>query len=524
MLSLVIKLLAIPLSVLAAIPGDPPRDGPAELAQPIGGGEVRQPLRHLSIPLHYGWNLISLNLYPGVPNQFGAELQFREILDSSQTWFYERQGKLYTYRRRDNPFPMFPESSLEMWDLNQAYYIYLEDSCTWRLEGCPPPREFLDWFYVSPGSAWDDNRPLPDHENFGWFFIGYAGQDDRRLASIPKRRQTQSGDPDHFHYLGPFHWLIWENDSSRHYPRYDLKIVKTDDGRVYIPTLDSAGTAIDQIKVLQPGRGYFLGFYSRPEEDYYFEGWGRELTATERLYNSNLPPPERLPDMTRHFRYNWATHWSYPIVMDTLDMAEAPLEAGDEIGVFDGDLCVGAVTYRGQFPLVIAAWEKDMATSFLDRDGYMPGQPMRFVWYDRSQNAEAQLIDEPDSAAADPVAPQYAGFGAGLYARRSFTQGLRWVKRLPRQYDLCQPTICARDSITAIELQLPQRSKVKLEIFNVKGERLGVPYEHIYEVGWAKIRWNAAKLPSGIYFYRITADGLERGGKFSDIGKMLLLK
>jgi hypothetical protein len=27
-----------------------------------------------------------------------------------------------------------------------------------------------------------------------------------------------------------------------------------------------------------------------------------------------------------------------------------------------------------------------------------------------------------------------------------------------------------------------------------------------------------------VYFYRITAEGLERGGEFQDTGKMLLLK
>ena len=31
-------------------------------------------------------------------------------------------------------------------------------------------------------------------------------------------------------------------------------------------------------------------------------------------------------------------------------------------------------------------------------------------------------------------------------------------------------------------------------------------------------------LPSGVYIYHITAEGLERGGKFQDAGKMVLLK
>jgi len=40
----------------------------------------------------------------------------------------------------------------------------------------------------------------------------------------------------------------------------------------------------------------------------------------------------------------------------------------------------------------------------------------------------------------------------------------------------------------------------------------------------AEIRYNASALASGMYFYRISAEGQERNGRFTDVGKMLLLK
>jgi len=98
------------------------------------------------------------------------------------------------------------------------------------------------------------------------------------------------------------------------------------------------------------------------------------------------------------------------------------------------------------------------------------------------------------------------------------------VIQLPREYKLCQNFPNPFNSATVIPLELPQRSHVKLELFNVKGQRLGLPFEHIYDAGWPKIRFNASKLSSGIYFYRITAEGLERGGHYQNAGKMLLLK
>ena len=102
--------------------------------------------------------------------------------------------------------------------------------------------------------------------------------------------------------------------------------------------------------------------------------------------------------------------------------------------------------------------------------------------------------------------------------------GVAAVNQLPQEYKLKQNYPNPFNAETIIPLELPQRSKVKLEIFNVQGQRLGVPYERIYDSGWPKIRWNASKLPSGVYFYRIIAEGLERGGTFTDVGKMLLLK
>jgi hypothetical protein len=56
------------------------------------------------------------------------------------------------------------------------------------------------------------------------------------------------------------------------------------------------------------------------------------------------------------------------------------------------------------------------------------------------------------------------------------------------------------------------------------GRNLSTVYEGIKDAGWPRIRYDASRLPSGIYIYRISAEGLERGGRFHDVGKMVLLK
>lgn len=56
-----------------------------------------------------------------------------------------------------------------------------------------------------------------------------------------------------------------------------------------------------------------------------------------------------------------------------------------------------------------------------------------------------------------------------------------------------------------IPLELPQRSQVRIELFNIRGQSLGVLYEGMQNAGWPKIRCDSSNMASGMYFYRMTA-------------------
>jgi len=77
---------------------------------------------------------------------------------------------------------------------------------------------------------------------------------------------------------------------------------------------------------------------------------------------------------------------------------------------------------------------------------------------------------------------------------------------------------------TIIPLELPERSKVKIQLYNIQGRLVGGVYEGIENAGWPKIKYHAGNLASGVYFCRVAADGLERGGKYDAVNKLLLLK
>jgi hypothetical protein len=71
---------------------------------------------------------------------------------------------------------------------------------------------------------------------------------------------------------------------------------------------------------------------------------------------------------------------------------------------------------------------------------------------------------------------------------------------------------------TTIRFMLPRASEATLTIFNVLGQEIAHPVNGWREAGEHIIRLDAAAWPSGVYFYRLTADGL------SDVRRMMVIR
>ena len=84
-------------------------------------------------------------------------------------------------------------------------------------------------------------------------------------------------------------------------------------------------------------------------------------------------------DEPSHFQFTSNTGDYYALIVDSLASA-CELEICDEIGVFDGALCVGAAVYQGSYPMSFNAWADDPQTAELD--GYIAGNEMTFkLWW-----------------------------------------------------------------------------------------------------------------------------------------------
>ncbi|MFC1573268.1 choice-of-anchor D domain-containing protein [Candidatus Eisenbacteria bacterium] len=82
---------------------------------------------------------------------------------------------------------------------------------------------------------------------------------------------------------------------------------------------------------------------------------------------------------------------SYSILITSATLDGDPIEPGDKICVYDGDLCVGGVEWTGETPLGCAAWADDPQTDPID--GYVCGNPISFGMIDVDPCVEYSTCD-----------------------------------------------------------------------------------------------------------------------------------
>jgi len=94
---------------------------------------------------------------------------------------------------------------------------------------------------------------------------------------------------------------------------------------------------------------------------------------------------------------------------------------------------------------------------------------------------------------------------------------------LPEVFALHQNYPNPFNPITTIQYDVPEQSHVRMEIYNVLGQKVAVVVNGIHDPGFHAVRWNGTNmygnaLSSGMYFYHIQA------GDFRSIKKLILVK
>ena len=92
------------------------------------------------------------------------------------------------------------------------------------------------------------------------------------------------------------------------------------------------------------------------------------------------------------------------------------------------------------------------------------------------------------------------------------------IDEAPKEFLLSQNFPNPFNPTTTISYSVPQTSQVQIKLFDVLGNEIETLMSEEKPAGAYELTWNAANLPSGVYFYQLKA------GSFVETKKMILLK
>ncbi len=211
-----------------------------------------------------------------------------------------------------------------------------------------------------------------------------------------------------------------------------------------------------------------------------------------------------------HFNPVSPTDNPYALIITEASIDTAALQPGDEIAVYDGNLCVGAVIVDGEWPLEMNAWEADSSNP-----GYISGNTIIAHVWNNQTNLEYETEITFDIGDGN--------FESGLFSRLSIL-GTNVVSvpdeevDVPIDFSLSQNYPNPFNPTTKIKFQISRSSIVSLIIFDVLGEEIVTIINEEKPAGSYEFVFDASTLSSGVYFYRLQA------GSLVETKKMMLMK
>lgn len=96
-------------------------------------------------------------------------------------------------------------------------------------------------------------------------------------------------------------------------------------------------------------------------------------------------------------------------------------------------------------------------------------------------------------------------------------------KVIPKEFSISQNYPNPFNPATTIKFGIPQAADVTIKIYDILGQEVQTLVNRNLAAGFHTVNFNASNLISGMYIYRIQANGVD-GSNFTDVKKMLLVK
>ncbi|MGA9364840.1 MAG: LamG-like jellyroll fold domain-containing protein [Bacteroidota bacterium] len=196
-------------------------------------------------------------------------------------------------------------------------------------------------------------------------------------------------------------------------------------------------------------------------------------------------------------------------------------------GVYNGwpralDIFVNGVLYNGNLAGTIPTTQYNSSVNvyigkrFGSGNHYFSGIIDQVHVYNRALTSTEIQTDMNSWSCGSPSAAWIPGSGSENASALAVMAGRE--SEIPSEYRLEQNFPNPFNPSTVFEFALPKQTHVKLEMFNLLGERVAAVVDETLSAGYYSVPFNGVSLATGVYFYRMQTDD------FVQTKKLLILK
>lgn len=298
-------------------------------------------------------------------------------------------------------------------------------------------------------------------------------------------------------------WNIMGYPQTTSYNGLDL-VQQLIDKNTLVKIQDEKGNSIEDW-------GIFGGWQNNIGEFVPGDGYKIKVTTKDTLWveetytKSSLILPEAMA--TSHFQVNYSGNGVDHMNLNIVDLPTNKLQVGDELAVFDGDLCVGAITISGDHlqneivSLIASARDESGLVGFEEGHGF------RIKLWKADSDIEYLLEPKVRTGTGQFVKHETTVLSLEKYADKKFE--LAFEEQIC--FVTCFPNPFSHEVM--VDLQLPVDSEVEVAVLNQLGQQIKLLQElKMLTNGEHRYSWDGSnesneKIITGLYYLRVNVNG-----------------
>ena len=245
---------------------------------------------------------------------------------------------------------------------------------------------------------------------------------------------------------------------------------------------------------MRPGQGYQMYLSGAATLTYPANGTIAPPSILTKTTNLMAETSEQEP---KHYKVNAVNTGSNATVLVKIQDAKD----GDEIAVLSSSKAVigSGVVKSGQ--AVIAVWGDNMLTPNVI-EGAIEGEELTLMLWTSADQTEKQLTV---TGLTDALVNKDVGTDLKYRENQVLIAMAKIAVNIPKEFMLCHNYPNPFNPTTTLEFGVPVDSKVKVEVYNLLGQLIAVLVNEVRPAGYYKVTFGSQSMPSGVYFYRMTA-------------------